>query len=1166
MSNGRVISSAEDIDLTRHGVIEAHAGTGKTYTIVNLVLRMLEQTEKRGKRGDDEYVHLRKILLVTYTEKAAGELKKRIREGIAARINELHADTKNRNLVAHLKNCLNNMHEAFIGTIHSVCLRLLQTWPFETGVHFNTAMVEDDAEGAEAALRTSMRTDWEDMNSGLPQGIKAMKDKGVRLESNHISLITKTALEIIRGDGSELDTAQSGGLTLKEAVDQINNAAEAELDALRQKLRYAFINRAAEILAEKYVVYKRKKGLVSYDDMLRLMRNAVYSKDGVMLKRLRQRLRYGIIDEFQDTSPLQWDIFRKIFLGDESGAESSISGDVIDTSADTSTQTRGKARIYIVGDPKQSIYSFQGADINSYVSAKNAISPSGETIYSLRNNFRSSPEMINGYNSILCGGAKDWFDFDDGDISYPASDAAHPPQRDGVAPRPLTVGAVQVVKLDTDSEPDNRRVMADAACAAIKKLVGTTVSVPKGLHWEELTLDYGDFAVIIETHIMTDPFIEAFRKNGIPCVKYKMAGVFKSAIARDLIALLTAIHKRHSRPHRLAALLTHFFNREAGSITSKSDTDYCPNPYCSGNNLCVAHAIDFWGKLADRQLWAQLFKSVIERTAVRRRLIRLIDGERKLADLRQVTDYCVERLYSQNTGLDRLIKHLERLYDGEEEASGDKNIHTLATEKSSVKILTMHAAKGLEFPIVFLMNRDSAGTPNGPNVLRWADANKNRRFTPYISVNDLRDGKGKNKKDRESLTRYNESLGRERRRLLYVAMTRPQAMLFVPMRDGEADKADNDITPRLNELLERGDNPNIEIFDGKNFDKSIPAISTDKKDTQSIRLDDIPELSLHKFISVETSYSQISRELKAASVHNNDISELITTDDDGEDVIRNDEYHIEDIDVDTDTDIGTNTDIINTDININVNKGIDTKHINTNTNKNQPLIGGKTTGDALHKAIDELMRSDDINAIINDNNGALDKIVEKYLKRGGILDHKSTTDPAAAIKQASSYIKTALTLPYPIPNGAGTVTLSDLPKSDRVSEMEFLLSCDSIKDEINPLLSTAGRRANAVITDAPYRIHGFIDLVFRLKNENCPRHPYRYYIIDWKSDTLENYGQESLHKYCVEQNYTLQSQLYTIALDKYLSGVLGNQYDKKQHLGGSLYVFLRGGAGAFLAL
>ena len=190
------IWTADDIDIFRHGVIEAHAGTGKTYTIVQMVLRILEQTVEAAKQNI-RYVHLREILLVTYTEKAAGELKRRIRDGIEKRINALRADSKGREdgLAGHLEDCLNNLHEAFIGTIHAVCLRLLQTWPFESGVHF-TAEIVDDEEGLENTLRESMRTEWQCADTAIPWALELLKTQGQRLEQKHFELVCKTDTEI----------------------------------------------------------------------------------------------------------------------------------------------------------------------------------------------------------------------------------------------------------------------------------------------------------------------------------------------------------------------------------------------------------------------------------------------------------------------------------------------------------------------------------------------------------------------------------------------------------------------------------------------------------------------------------------------------------------------------------------------------------------------------------------------------------------------------------------------------------------------------------------------------------------------------------------------------------------------------------------------------------
>ena len=92
----------------------------------------------------------------------------------------------------------------------------------------------------------------------------------------------------------------------------------------------------------------------------------------------------------------------------------------------------------------------------------------------------------------------------------------------------------------------------------------------------------------------------------------------------------------------------------------------------------------------------------------------------------------------------------------------------------------------------------------------------------------------------------------------------------------------------------------------------------------------------------------------------------------------------------------------------------------------------------------------------------------------------------------------------------------------------------------------------------PHWIGGFMDLVFRVKNENHPPHPYRYYIVDWKSDNLKNYDSDSINQHCTNSHYDLQAKIYCRALDKYLKGILADRYNPAQNLGGSLHLFLRG--------
>jgi exodeoxyribonuclease V beta subunit len=1207
------ITDSKEIDLLRHGVIEAHAGTGKTYAIVKMVVRILEEPLSEGTP-----VHLRQILLVTFTDKAAGELKKRIREGLEDRIRELRRDGPGaeKEVIAHLENCLNNLHEAFIGTIHSVCLRLLRTWPFETGVQFKTEMV-DDTEGLGKELRSSMRTDWQDESTHIPWALERLQAEGGRFEKKHFEGIVAMAGELLDMENTVLDRricfnsiadlkkqedeCSAASEQLKKTLHQLIGTAKKVLenpaglndkrieglsgmikdwefcleqpvvspelvlnaswvkkdarfkfDPGRIEKEFAIVsivnkNPPVQAFAEEYRIYtgnrnwapvldlpnvkskllvtllcdaagllcnrwnraKQEKGLVSFQDMLRLMHGAVMNNENFRGS-LRDRLRFGIIDEFQDTSTLQWKIFEKIFL-DGPGENG--------------------PRLFIVGDPKQAIFGFQGADVQSYLDAKSAIEKHRGQVYGLVNNYRSLPETIDGYNTIIGRekGGPDWFGFDGAapgtkTIAYPDEArgglVACPPARADKLPVTLKEGPVQVMVLE-GSAGVRRSTMARWAGLVIRSLVGKKIIVPNGDAWKEITLEYRDFAVIVESHSAAWPFLEQFQEDGIPAVKYKIEGVFQSPMARDLHAVLRAVlHSRGSPAPRLAALLTVFFNRRPADIDPEKDLEFClRDAGCRGDRLCIAHALEEWTFFAERHRWPQLFSSIEQLTGVRERLIRLADGERHLADLRQVIDYCVEMLCRGNLTLEQLVEHLERLLNGEESAGRDRNLYSLATDRSSVRVLTMHAAKGLEFPVVFAVPGSSDKPKKGMVKAVWIGDDHKRHVLPaapgekieglfeneMAEVTSWRNSENGIENIPEKRTPPELQSTRERRRLLYVALTRAQAMLFVPAQvQKKAENPlscglpstwpDRDLTPRLLHLLAEGKLPQ---FDAGSWEKQakqgrpVPE-SDDHLDPawtmpeEAQRASDeikqrIARLNLSGAIRRQTSYTELSS--RAAT---------------GREIDRSEEEGPE----------GT-------------------------VYQKPALPGGAETGDALHCALEELLRADKKQAgEIIDN---MEQLVRKYLERNGVLNKMDDDAARQATAAAAGYVKGAFETRMELPGG-GTAAIAELETIDRIPEMEFMLGVGNDW------------------------VHGYMDLVFRVKNKTA-KHRYRYYVLDWKSDVLENYDSDTILDCIVERHYDLQAKIYSNALDKYLRGLLGKEYDPKENLGGSVYVFLRGLAG-----
>jgi len=689
------------IDLSRHGVLEAHAGTGKTHTIVGLVVRLLR--ERRLAMGE--------ILLVTYTQKAAGELVERIRKGIskAAReaVDPAEAD--------HLRRNLANLGEGLVGTIHSTCLRLLQAHRFESGLPF-TSRLCDDEEGLEECLRELLRRD--DWKGGFA--------RSEMVETIATARSMDDLLELAKGLAARLldPRAKLHPPTLADFQDS------SEPD----RLAAAF---AAKWALEAVAMWRRRKdedGLVSFHDMLESMDRALERPS--FLEAMRSQVKVGIVDEFQDTSALQWRIFRRWFLDDGPPA----------------------GNLYLVGDPKQSIYSFQGADVRTYQAAcRDLLSSAGARRYQLRENWRSLPGLIEASNAIFREDCPlGWFQ--DPSILYDAESQSRPPARAGEPERKLSDefhrNPVRIAKLEGPS-PVAKAEYARLCAGWIRALNGREVDLPDGGSWKRRILDWGDFAVVVSTRTAAAPFRRAFDAQGIPWALYKEQGVFDSRAARETEAILRAVGAPpHDLPTRGLALATRLLE---------------------GNEAIL----DAMREAASQRRFARMFRLLEVDAGAGGRLLGSPQGDRQWMDFRQVAGECLEFLVAGQGGVPELCEHLRRLAEGLEQAGDDRNLLACATDRGRVQILTMHVSKGLEFPVVFLAG---GAKKHGGIVRSWID-DEDGSPSPRLFPGFLKEDKKRPEwsavvaSAKERADRQQEQ---EARRLHYVAITRPKLLLVAP--------------------------------------------------------------------------------------------------------------------------------------------------------------------------------------------------------------------------------------------------------------------------------------------------------------------------------------------------------------------------------------------------
>ncbi|MDB5107847.1 MAG: Exodeoxyribonuclease beta chain, partial [Candidatus Binatus sp.] len=339
----------DQIALDAHSVIEASAGTGKTYTIENLVVEILVKAKAT----------IDKILVVTFTEKATSELRARIRGALEAALSgkcdpgSEYRTALDESMHDALREALFAFDRAPIHTIHAFCHRMLTELAFQSGTSFSVEIIDKQSAFHEA-FRAELREHF------------AIDEAAQNLLGTWLAKDDIEKLERLLFDAHRLRYLATG--------DAARNEGAGDL-ALDIQVVDAFLPRVAKRLES----IKRERGVLDYDDMLEWLARALDGRHGETLAAsLRERYRYALIDEFQDTDDLQWKIFRRIFV-DGGGGNT----------------------VHLIGDPKQAIYGFRGADVFAYGRACRELFKLGIKPVHLIENFRSTGKLIDAINLIF---------------------------------------------------------------------------------------------------------------------------------------------------------------------------------------------------------------------------------------------------------------------------------------------------------------------------------------------------------------------------------------------------------------------------------------------------------------------------------------------------------------------------------------------------------------------------------------------------------------------------------------------------------------------------------------------------------------------------------------------------------------------------------------------
>ncbi|MDR0868743.1 MAG: UvrD-helicase domain-containing protein [Planctomycetota bacterium] len=1083
-------------------LIEANAGTGKTYNLQHLWLRLLLENELEPAA----------ILVVTFTEAATAELRERIRDNLAAAlrlidgspvqslllaiVNRAAQKTDREKVRRRLRLALAAFDEAAIFTIHGFCRRSLAFSGFADEI-----LADDDDFRRETVVDFFRR---EALAGTMPpdvgiadltrhaQIVGRHRDRlRVAPESCDENALRARLAEIIRQTPlpkrdskfkRQLQTCQeklaagsleAAALTHAEFCKDTakNNAPElvAAAGELAEAPRVNVFARLRAFLAdEKFGVAARQRDrqIMTFDDLLHRTRAALLDDQGELsaeaplAQELRRLYHAALVDEFQDTDPTQYDIFHTVFA-------------------------HSASRLYMLGDPKQAIYGFRGGDIYTYF---RAAEDAGES-RTLTKNFRTTAPLLDAVNNVFAPPLA----FAEPRIAYPPAVGGREPSRQlHYRGQPLAQ-PLEIIRLPPAAEktaPAGERTLVAAAAQILADFLGGD--------WQFVTADKttrvapGDLTVLVDKNRQARALQEKCRQRRIPAVIYRAGNVCKTADAQDLWHLLNAI----AEPHRADLVQAALATRWGAPVPRPSTAATWDWGFGTADDL--ATAVEGFAALRRRWESAGIFAALTdfleqEPFAALRRGAALADGERRITNFRHLIELLHRQEKDEPVALRRWLRR-------QITSAGDKNElyeQRLETDRNAVTIMTAHRSKGLEFPIVlcpFLLTRGV----ELPRQTDWtAHAPDNRLVLPLT----------KRERKRYELAKKQETLA-ENLRLTYVALTR--AAHYCGLFAGSG-KASADAVNYLEQI--HGANPpapaEFIAAPGVSSFAASPIVAATIKNSLLAE----PENSARKTAPLTTGDWLAPAPVPAIDCSRGVLSYSALTAHyftAREPAANDDEIYDESDELPAAT----------------------------------ALPRGKATGNFLHAILQKL----DYATVTADwqPDAATREMFDALARRFG-LDADDERYSAARRAQTVERIKTVLRRPLPVAE-SGNFCLADLRRADTLREWNFFFTVpEKLRltkwREIGLRFAPEAERRRGLMT-------GSLDLFFRAGG--------RYYFADWKTDTLADYSPASLKTAMIERNYLLQAHLYAAAMDKHLRQTLGAAYDFPRHFGGGFYCFLRG--------
>ncbi|WBA15334.1 exodeoxyribonuclease V subunit beta [Salinivibrio proteolyticus] len=1149
-------------------LIEASAGTGKTFTIAGLYLRLLLG------HGRAAPCRVEQILVVTFTEAATQELKDRIRRRIhEARfafmrgesddpiIEPLLAEISDHKTAAQrLLEAERQMDEAAIYTIHGFCQRMLTQNAFESGSLFSHEFVTDERQikaraaadfwrrrfyplpkslagvvssywpAPEALLKEiapylsgpavtvkapdlgedltaahqaaiakidGVKRAWREAGEQITEQLSAAKLDGRSYRKDHLANWLNAMEQWANAETldyqlpDKLEKFAQQTLAAKSKAEPPSLALFDQIQALvdqpptlKPGLTALAIKEVRQLLRQE----KRRQGWLSFDDLLSQLASALdQDSQGQLAARIRSLYPVAMIDEFQDTDPLQYQIFSTVY-------QPPVADDApvfADAETDTGEEDE-RTGLMMIGDPKQAIYAFRGADIFTYIHARAQVSDH----YNLATNWRSTDGMVRGVNALFSR-AKAPFVYQD---SIPFLEVASSPSAKQKA---LVVEGNEQPALtfwhhspdELCAKQDFEQTLAVSTAQHITQVLNQSMAGNSYLQTPSGRADIQphNIAVLVRTGREAQLVKQALAEKGVASVYLSNRdNVFASPVASDIERILVAVMQPENERKLRAALASPLFGLTAEQLALLNQDE----ALWEQEVVAFSHYRDTW----QRRGVMPMLRQVASARQVAENWLAMPQGERCVTDFLHIA----ELLQSASQQLDNphaLIRWLQERMAEPAQQSEEQQVR-LESERDLVQIVTIHKSKGLEYDLVYL-----------PFACQYRESSQpfyhDEQYQPVLALDNVDEGKERAEKERLA----------EDIRLLYVAVTRAVYGCFIgcaPLKQGNSRQKDSALhLTALGYLLQHG-----EAGDASLLAESLAGLASASDAVAVVappEPDDshyAPQTGAHEALSARQFDGKIDRQWRLTSYsgllkQSHHISALPT---------------LASYDLDADDDLADE----------------ETADVAVDLWSVFAFPKGARAGTFLHTLFEEVDFTADLMG---------EEVAELITHHLSLENYDPQWCPI--LQQWMTQV-----LKHPL-NEQG-LRLNQIDNASRLTEMEFVmplaaLDCQRLNRLAARYDALSARAGQLTFETARGMLKGFIDLTFRADG--------KYYVLDWKSnhlgDSVADYHPDALKEAMIAHRYDFQYQIYTLALHRFLRQRIPD-YDYDTHVGGVFYFFLRG--------